>query len=539
MKENKISIFNDVLGPVITGPSSSNTAGALRVTRMMRNLMPDFVKARVFVDDTPGAFAPTIEGLKSGVAFAAGLLDFEVDDTRIADARKIAAKQGLHISYEIKHFKDYGYAELVEVVLENGKNESMDAVGASIGGGMARLLEINGVPVSVSGSAYEILLYSRQKISEECCAEIGEIANTHILIDDESVKAEGGEIYELRVEKCLNQEIKDTIRRVAADYDVKAFFFEPILTIPERKQDIKLPFQTAAEMDSYLGGNGKNMFEAAMDYETARSGWSREQVMDYAVYLVDGMRRSTEDGLKADYQMTGYSVPYSDKLKAAYETRKKIAPMGVAENASYYAMSVMELNSGMGRIVTCPTAGSSGIMPGVLLSMIDHYHLSDERAAEALLVGGLVGMFVAHLANFDGSDGACQAEVASGCAMAAASACYLMGGTTKQIENAAVLSFESLMGLICDPVAMYPEVPCILRNPMGSTVAFTMANLALTGYDPFIPLDEIIIAMRDVGYAIPPHIRCQRSGCCGTPTALKIQERMQREHVFRYEEEEL
>ncbi len=146
-------------------------------------------------------------------------------------------------------------------------------------------------------------------------------------------------------------------------------------------------------------------------------------------------------------------------------------------------------------------------------------------------------MFVATLANFDGSDGACQAEVASGTAMGAATACYLMGGTSQQIERSAVLSFEALMGLVCDPIAVYPEVPCILRNPMGSSVAFTMANLALCGYDPLVPLDEIIIAMRDTGAAMPPHVRCQRSGCCATPTAHKIKERMEREKVFNYEAE--
>ena len=118
----------------------------------------------------------------------------------------------------------------------------------------------------------------------------------------------------------------------------------------------------------------------------------------------------------------------------------------------------------------------------------------------------------------------------------AATACYLLGGTTKQIENAAVLSFEALMGLICDPIALYPEVPCILRNPMGASVALTMTNLALCDYDPFVPLDEIIIAMRDVGAAMPPFLRCQCSGTCATPAAQKIKERMEKQNVFNFED---
>ena len=120
MAEVDVSIFNDVLGPVITGPSSSGTAGAMRVTRMALKFMPDFRKAQINVNEHTSR---TLQGLKTGVAYAAGLLDFEVDDPRIADARKIAASKGLEIAYAIKDFPEDKYPEYtgqVEVVLENG-----------------------------------------------------------------------------------------------------------------------------------------------------------------------------------------------------------------------------------------------------------------------------------------------------------------------------------------------------------------------------------------------------------------------------------
>ncbi len=537
MAEKDVSIFNDVLGPVITGPSSSNTAGALRVTRMMRALMPDFKKAVIYVDDVPGAFAPALQGLKSGVAFAAGLLDFEVDDLRIGDSRKIAKERGLSITFAIKHFKDYGYSELVEAVMENDTDEPISAIGASIGGGMAKLLEINGISVDMRGSAFETLLYSKNAISQSIRQKTFDIISKNtIIIDDKIISSELGEIYEIRTEKAPDDLTKEKIKEIVVKENVKAFFFDAILTVSEKKQGFKVPFTTAAEMNEYLKNTGKNMLDAAIDYETSRSGWSREEVISYAEKLVRAMRVSAEEGLKGNYKMSGYSVPYSGKLRDTYNKTKKLAPLGIADNAAYYAMAVMELNSGMGRIVTCPTAGSSGIMPGILLSFMDNYNISYEKATEGFLVGGLIGMFVATLANFDGSDGSCQAEVASGCAMGAATACYLLGGTTKQIENAAVLSFEALMGLICDPIALYPEVPCILRNPMGASVALTMTNLALCDYDPFVPLDEIIIAMRDVGAAMPPFLRCQCSGTCATPAAQKIKERMEKQNVFNFED---
>lgn len=535
MAEKNASIFNDVLGPIITGPSSSNTAGALRAARMIRALLPDFRRAVVYVDTKPGGFAHTMEGLKSGVAFAAGLLDFDVDDLRIADARTIAKQRGLSIRYSIRDFPDYGYAEIVAIDMENDRGEKMSGVGASIGGGMVKLLEINGIRVDMRGSAYELLLYSPTSISDKLQQQVASLVKSGTtLIDDQFIKQEQGQIYELRMEDALPEELRHCIADAAVAEGVKTFFFDAILTISDKKMITPLPFTTAAEMDTYMVSSGKDIFEAAMAYEMSRSGWTQEKILDYAVHLVDAMRVSAQEGLAGKYEMTGYSVPHSGDLWDLYHTTERLLPLGIADRAACYSMAVMELNSGMGRIVTCPTAGSSGIMPGVLLAMMDHYKLSSEKAAEGFMVGGLIGMFTATLATFDGADGGCQAEVSTGVAMASAAACYLMGGTTKQIENAAVLSFEALMGLICDPIAAYPEVPCILRNPMGASVALTMANLALGGYDPFVPLDEIILAMGAVGAAMPAEMRGMRAGTSATPTGQKIAKRMQEEKAFHY-----
>lgn len=537
MAEKNVSIFNDVLGPVITGPSSSNTAGALRAARMIRALLPDFKSAVVYVDTNPGGFAFTMEGLKSGVAFAAGLLDFDVDDLRIADARKIAKSLGLSIRYAIRHLEGYGYAELVAIELENDAGEKMNGIAASIGGGMAKLLEVNGIPVDVRGSAYEIMLYSDKIIPEDLQKKVISLASEAGLIDDNFINTDKGQIYEIRVENAINPETATAIRALVSDANVKAFFYDAILTVSEKKKQEPLPFTTAAEMDDYMVRTGKDMYEAAVDYEMARSGWTKERIMNYAVSLVKAMRVSAEEGMKGQYQMTGYSVPHSGDLWKMYHETNQLIPLGVSDNAACYSMAVMELNSGMGRIVTCPTAGSSGIMPGVLLAMMDALNLSPERAAEGFMVGGLIGMFTATLATFDGADGGCQAEISTGVAMAAATATYLMGGTSKQIENAAVLSFESLMGLICDPIAAYPEVPCILRNPMGSSVAMTMANLAMCGYDPFVPLDEIIIAMMKVGTEMPAEFRGMRTGTCMTPTGKRIAACMAKQKAFNYDAE--
>ena len=629
MTEIDVSIFNDVLGPVITGPSSSGTAGALRVARMARKFMPGFRKARINVNEHTSI---NLQGLKTGVAYAAGLLDFEVDDPRIGEARQIAAARGLEISYAVKHFPADLYPEysgLVEIILDNADSASVSVLGASIGGGMAKLLEVDGTPLSMRGSAFEVLILAKQQLPDELLPKLQKILEEETAVielhkwagqaraekeppenaaaaadgnppENAATAADGNpsekpcrSVLELWIEDRLSAAAEAQVRALVSEYGANAYFFDAILTVNEKKQRPALPFTTVGGLSDYLEKTGANMYDAALAYEAARSGWTPEQVLDYAVYLVKAMRTSVKDGLRCDYEMSGYSKPHCAAVKDAYEhggnpatraggevsntttgsemkdagidgevmsaraggevksartsscgseasgtahsSQRKMLPLGLIDRAIYYAMAVMELNSGMGRIVTCPTAGSSGIMPGVLLSMMDYYELSWDKAAEGLMVGGLIGMFVARLATFDGGDAACQAEISSGCAMAAAAACYLMNGTPQQILNAAVLSFESLMGLICDPVAKYPEIPCIPRNPMGAAVAFTMANMALSGYDPLIPLDEIITAMMEVGTSMPKEIRCGCSGCKTTPTALRIAEQMQKEKGFSYE----
>ncbi len=549
MLSQNISIFNDVLGPVITGPSSSHTGGAVRIGLLIRNLLPEFRKAVVFVEDFPGAYGPTLEGFKSADAFAAGLLGMDVDDARIRFGRKIAEERNLSVRFSPRTFPNAEYVGMAAIQLSS-EDTIVEAVAASIGGGMVRLLEIDGVPVDIWGSTNEALILS-------CGADLAELEEAALNIVEKETKvirkrickgdrqeyqnagmkeekSNGRQILEICTEDPLSSEGRKALEDLARNKG-RVCYLDAILTVSERAEQQPLPFTTVPELNDYLERTGCGMMEAAVRYEMAVSGWSREKVLHYAESMAREMRRSAEEGLAGEFQLCGFAKTHAKTLCEMTETHKKLLPLGIADKALYYAMAVMELNGGMGSIVTCPTAGSSGVVPGMLLAMQDEMELTMEEAAEGLMVAGLIGLFVAILANFDGSDGGCQAEMSSACAMGAAMACYLNGGSDIQIQRAAVMCFEGLMGLVCDPIAVYVEVPCILRNPMGASVAFTMANLASSGYDPIVPLDEIIIAMRDTGAGMPPDLRCQRGGTCLTPTAKRIAAEMEEKNKFRFE----
>lgn len=192
-----------------------------------------------------------------------------------------------------------------------------------------------------------------------------------------------------------------------------------------------------------------------------------------------------------------------------------------------YALAVAEVNATMGRIVACPTAGSCGIVPGVLKKLQELDHLSDGQIAVALMTCAGFGMVIAHRASVSGAVGGCQAECGAASAMAAAAAVELRGGTPEQAGEACAMVLKNVMGLVCDPVAGLVEVPCAKRNALGASLAMVMADLALSGVTSVIPVDEVITAMGAVGRSLPESLReTARGGLAVTPTGLELHKKI-------------
>ena len=153
------------------------------------------------------------------------------------------------------------------------------------------------------------------------------------------------------------------------------------------------------------------------------------------------------------------------------------------------ALKTGECNACMKRIVAAPTAGSSGVLPAVLIPLQARDGLKDEQMVESLYVAAGFGQVIATRASISGAEGDCQAEVGSASAMAAAALVHLMGGTGEQMAHACALALANTLGLVCDPVAGLVEVPCVTRNVMGAMNALSCAELALYGVHSAIPCD--------------------------------------------------
>ena len=200
---------------------------------------------------------------------------------------------------------------------------------------------------------------------------------------------------------------------------------------------------------------------------------------------------------------------------------------GFTNRAIARALAVSENNAAMGKIVAAPTAGSCGILPGAVVSMLDEGRCSREAAVMALFTSGAFGMVIAQNASIAGAEGGCQAECGSAAAMAAAALVELMGGTPQQCAHACAMAIKNQLGLVCDPVAGLVEIPCIKRNVSGVAIAFSSAEMALAGIESKIPADECIGAMREVGCSIPSALReTAKGGLAATPTGERLREQV-------------
>ena len=247
---------------------------------------------------------------------------------------------------------------------------------------------------------------------------------------------------------------------------------------------------------------------------------TRDQVDHRMAKVLEIMRASATQPLKKPSKSMGGLIGGESKKLYDHAARGKAICGDILQRAMTYAMGVAEVNASMGLIVAAPTAGSAGIVPGLLLALQDCYKISDDRLVDALFNAGAVGYLAMRNATVAGAVGGCQAEVGVAAAMAASATVELMGGTPEQCMDAGSTVLMNLLGLVCDPVGGLVEYPCQNRNAAGVANALIAAELSLSGVKQLIPFDEMLETMYAVGRRIPIELReTALGGCAITPSA--------------------
>jgi len=270
---------------------------------------------------------------------------------------------------------------------------------------------------------------------------------------------------------------------------------------------------------------GKKISQIAKRLEAEELETTEEKLTKAMKEKYDVMKRSVEIGLTQELNsMSGLT---GKEGKRFWEYIPKSISGRVIAKAIARAMAVGNVNASMGKIVAAPTAGASGILPSVIITVGEKLNSSEDEIIDALFTAGAIGKVIAIRASLSGAEGGCQAECGSAAAMAAGATVELAGGTPNQVGDAVALALKSIMGLVCDPVAGLVEIPCIKRNGILASVAISAADISLAGIKSVIPPDEVIDAMKSVGEMLPNELKeTALGGIAVTPTSKEIEKRL-------------
>lgn len=253
------------------------------------------------------------------------------------------------------------------------------------------------------------------------------------------------------------------------------------------------------------------------------TGRKKEQIIALMERNLSVMENSVAEGVAGVKSVTGLTGGDAKKMNDYLNSGNFLSGETIL-TAVRNGIAVNEVNAKMGLICATPTAGSAGVVAGVLLAVRNRLNLSHEEQINFLFTAGAFGLVIANNASISGAEGGCQAEVGSASAMAAAALVCANGGTAHQAAQAVAITLKNMMGLICDPVAGLVEVPCVKRNALGSSQAFISADMALAGIESVIPPDEVVAAMYQVGRQMPSIFKeTAEGGLAMTPTAQRLQ----------------
>jgi L-serine dehydratase len=442
-------------------------------------------------------------------------LGIETSDKRIPDAYKYADEAGIDFSFEVREIgPGHPNAYYIDFSSACGKQYNLTAV--STGGGMIEITEYMGFPVSIDGGFFETVIVCRspesaaivKKIRQKPEQKINEtlLYKNIVSVSEKNEKA----LINIKSEQELNFDFPNAdISRI-----------RPVMPVMSQITP-RVPFVTAEEIVNHF--QTRSFWELAVLYESERSALPPDRVMEKIKSIVNTLRQSLKT--PDNYEIKDRILPNQSRLIENLADNN-ILGGSFNKNVIKYVTRFMDIKSSMGVFVAAPTAGSCGCVSGCVFALAEELRLDDDEIAKAMLSAALIGVIIAHHSTFAAELCGCQAECGSGSGMAAAACACVLGASVKTCLSAASMALQNILGLVCDPVGNKVEVPCLGKNVLAAFNAIASANMAVSGYDEVIPLDETIAAMNSVGRSIPRELRCTGlGGLAATKTSLKILER--------------
>lgn len=512
-----ISILNDVLGPVMRGPSSSHTAGSYHIALVVTGLLGCRPRAVRCAFDPEGSYGRVYREQGVDRALAAGFLGRPLTDPAFADMLDVARESGLDLRFSVEPLPGADHPNTAVIVAEGEDGRRLTVTARSVGGGAIEIVRLDGWPVRLDGSAHALLVEIDAEEADRLDAWLRQAGG--LLAGPERVGREGRTLVSALRASALTPSERGTLDAFPG---ARRLLTASPYAFVKRGRALA---SSASGLIEVAGGRGCSLGQAALSSEAALLGIPETEVLDELVRRFGVMREAVTLGLSLSappMQLLGPSARSVFEAEAA----GRVAIGGLHTRAAARALAVMHVNGGMGVVCAAPTAGSAGTIPGIAVTLAEERGVGPKAMALALAAAGAVGAVVGSRATFAAEVAGCQVEIGAAGAMGAALVVEAAGGTARQAADAAAIAFQNTMGMVCDLVQGTVEIPCHTRNAVAASSAFVCADLVLGGYVNPIPLDETIDAVMAVGRMMPSDLRCtSRGGLAVTPSALRIRPR--------------
>jgi L-serine dehydratase len=509
-----ISIFNDVLGPIMRGPSSSHTAGSYRIGRIARFMLGEEPAAAVFTFDPEGSYAKTYKQQGADLGFAAGLMGWPITDERFPQALESAARAGIRIDFQTLPIPDADHPNTVLIELTGRQERRLRALAKSVGGGLIIFRQVEDWKVELIGKTHDLLVECEEAVSPqvEALVKSGKPFENITVKDHRQDRV----LVHLQGPVPLSEE---TLRPIRSLRGVHGIWSVPPVFYVQRGEAL---FSSAKDMITLAMSRRTSLGRIALEYESHLLGFSEKEAKEEMLRRWDIMTAAVERGLSGRDLKMSLLRPSAGRIFKA-DGEGKLALGGPGTRAAARAMAVLHVSNSGGVVCAAPTGASSGVIPGVMATLVETKKLSSEQVALALFAASAVGLIIAGRATFAAEVAGCQVEIGAAGAMAAAAAVEAMGGSAELALDAAAISLQNSMGSVCDLVQGLCEIPCHTRNAVAATGALVCADLVLGGYVNPVPLDDTVDAVFAVGKMLPRELRCTSlGGLAATPAAQAL-----------------
>ena len=512
-----ISLLNSIIGPIMRGPSSSHSAAPYFIARTIRNLAlhngEQLLSARISFDPR-GSFAQVYTNQGSDESFAAGLWGEEITSTAYRTILPhLMEENDFNLSFVVTELTPNDHPNRVELrieVLQQDGSTRTDLFKAiSTGGGMFIIDHLNGTSINITGGEHVLLLEGDTRAIKQLITK--NTLLTHAKVVPELTLNETTQLVvpsEFTNEQLLEFEtVSGTLRAR----------FAPAVQLPVVSTDHIITSATEV-----IATVQEGLADYALDCETERLGMTNAEVRAAFKERCQLMLQTVESTFSSDATQNAMRFLSPSAAKMHEASVPSIIANPFLQNAFAAAIAVMEANANHEVVVAAPTAGSSGIVPGVLYALSKE-GLSLDNLTDALQVMALTGALFAVRGSFAAETGGCAVETGASAAMAAAGLTYASGGNTEQVFQAASLCIMNTLGLVCDPVGGEVEIPCHARNISAVAHAQSAAIAVLSGFNAVMPFDELVDTTVEVGNLMHADLRCTaRGGCAVTPAACSL-----------------